>query len=77
MIVKIYSTPTCPYCQALKQFLEEHNIIFEDIDIATDEKSKEEIIQKTGKMEVPVVEIEGNIVVGFDKEKIKSLLKIS
>lgn len=77
MKVKVYSTPTCPYCEALKNFLEEHNILFEDIDISADDKSREEVCQKTGKMEVPMVEIDGNVMVGFDKEKIKSLLNIS
>ncbi len=76
MEVKVYSTPTCPYCEALKIFLEEHQIPFEDIDITANDANRDEIVKKTGKMEVPVIEIDENIVVGFNKEKIKELLNI-
>jgi len=75
-MVKIYTTPACPYCFTLKEFLKENNIEFKEIDVSQDEKTKEELIKKTGKMEVPVVEIDGQIVVGFDKEKICQLLNI-
>lgn len=74
--VKIFLTPGCPYCFTLKEFLKEHNIKFKEIDVSKDEKAREEMIKKTGKMEVPVVEIDGQIVVGFDKEKICKLLNI-
>jgi len=74
--VKIFLTPGCPYCFTLKEFLKEHNIKFKEIDVSQDEKAREEMIKKTGKMEVPVVEIDGQIVVGFDKKKICKLLNI-
>jgi len=76
MPVKIYTTPTCPYCLALKDFLQEHGIEFQEIDVASNAKEREEMVKKTGKLEVPVVEIDGEIVVGFDKEKIAKLLGI-
>jgi len=60
----------------LKEFLKENNIEFEEIDVSKDEKAKEEMIKKSGKMEVPVVEIDGQIIQGFDKEKIVKLLNI-
>ena len=75
-MVKIYSTPFCPYCLALKKFLEEQGVEFEEIDVSQDEKAREEMIKKTGQMGVPVVEIDGEIVVGFDREKIIKLLKL-
>jgi len=75
-MVKVYTTPVCPYCFTLKEFLKEHNIKFKEIDVSQNEKAKEEIIKKTGKLEVPVVEINGEIMVGFDREKITKLLKI-
>lgn len=75
-MVKIFTTPTCAICFALKQFLKEHNIEFEEIDISNDKKAREEVIKKTGQMEVPVIEIDREIVVGFDKDKIIKLLKI-
>ena len=74
--VRLFLTPACPYCFTLKEFLKANNIKFEEIDVSKDEKAKEELIKKSGKMEVPVIEIDGQIVVGFDKEKIVKLLKI-
>ena len=75
-MVKIYTTPACPYCFTLKEFLKEHNIKFEEFDVSQDEKARDEMIKKSGKMETPIVEIDGQIVVGFDKEKITKLLGI-
>ena len=74
--VRIFSTPACPYCVALKQFLKEKNIEFEDINVAEDVAAREEMVKKTGQMGVPVSEIDGQMIVGFDKEKISSLLGI-
>jgi len=75
--IKVYSTPTCPYCVTLKQYLKEHDIEFEDIDVASDERARNEMVEKSGQMGVPVVDIDGQIVIGFDREKIKDLLKIT
>jgi len=73
-MVKVYATPTCPYCFTLKEFLKENKVIFQAIDVSKDEKARDYMVEKTGKMEVPVVEINGEIVEGFDKEKISNLL---
>jgi glutaredoxin-like YruB-family protein len=75
-MVKVFSTPTCPYCHTLKEYLKERNVSFEDIDVSQDEAARNYMIEKTGKMEVPVVEIDGQIVEGFDKNKIVELLNI-
>ena len=72
----IFSTPLCPYCETLKEFLKENNIKFEEVDVSRDEKLKEEIIKKSGQLGVPVVEINGKMVAGFDKKKISQLLNI-
>mgnify|MGYP005849761155 CR=1 FL=1 len=77
MSVIVYSTPTCAYCHALKQFLFENNIAFEDIDAASDEIKTKELLQNSGQMEGPVIDIHGEIIVGIDKEKIKKLLNIN
>lgn len=74
--VRVFSTPGCPYCYTLKEFLKEHGIEFEDIDVSTNEEAAKEMIEKSGQMGVPVVEIDGQIVIGFDKEKICQLLNI-
>jgi glutaredoxin-like YruB-family protein len=75
-MIKIYSTQNCPYCVALKEFLTEHQFKFEDIDVAKDEKALGEMVEKTGQFGVPVVNINGQVIIGFDKEKISKLLKI-
>lgn len=72
--IRIFSTPFCPYCVTLKEFLKEKNIEFEDINVAEDAQAREEMIQKSSQMGVPVVEIDGQIIIGFDREKISQLL---
>lgn len=75
-VVKVFITPACPYCYTLKEFLKENKIEFIEVDVSQDEKAREELIKKSGKMEVPVLEVDGQIVAGFDKEKIVKLLNI-
>jgi len=75
-MIKVYSTPTCPYCHTLKAFLKEKGIEFKDVDVGSDSAAADEMIKKSGQMGVPVADINGQIVVGFDKEKICQLLKI-
>lgn len=75
--VKVYSTPTCPYCTMAKQFLKDNSIAFEAIDVSTNRVEAEEMIRKSGQMGVPVLDIEGTIIVGFDKERIKQALGIA
>jgi len=74
--VKIYSTSACPYCTTLKEFLKERGVEFEEIDVSQDEKAMKEMVEKTGQMGVPVIEIDGEIVIGFDRGKIIKLLKL-
>lgn len=75
--VRIFSTPTCIYCNTLKKFLAEHNIPFEEVDVSKDRAALEEMVQKSGQMGVPVTDIDGEIVVGFYKDKISQLLNIN
>lgn len=75
-MIKVYSTPTCPYCQMAKKFLEENGIDFENVDVSTNQEAAQEMIKKSGQMGVPVIDIDGNIIIGFNKSKIKSLLNI-
>ncbi len=74
--IKIYSTSTCPYCSMEKDWLREHNIEFEEIDVSQDQEAANEMVEKSGQMGVPVTEVDGELVVGFDKEKLKQLLGI-
>jgi len=75
-MVKIYSTPTCVYCKTLKEYLKKNGIDFEEIDVSKDEKQLQKMIKDSGQMGVPIVDIDGEIITGFDKAKIDKLLKI-
>lgn len=72
--ITIYSTPTCVYCKAAKDFFKENNVVFEEKDVAEDEKAREDMIAKSGQLGVPVIDVHGSIVVGFDKRKLAELL---
>lgn len=74
--VKVYSTPTCPYCIRVKQFLKDNNVVFEDINVAADHAKGEEMVKISGQMGVPVLDIEGKVIVGFDRDEIKKELGI-
>lgn len=69
--IKVYSTPTCPYCHMLKDWLHEKHIDFEDIDVAANQDAAKEMIEKSGQMGVPQIEINGKIIVGFDKHALE------
>ena len=72
--VTVYSTPTCPYCIRAKQFLKDNNIAFTNFDVGSDQAKAQEMMKKSGQMGVPVIDIDGTIIVGFDKEKITASL---
>jgi len=74
--ILVYSTPSCPYCIQVRQFLTENKIPFENYDVAQDHNKAEEMVDKSGQMGVPVLDIDGTIIIGFDKPKIKALLGI-
>ena len=69
--VTVYSTQECPYCIRAKQFLKDNNIEFENIDVSTNHEKAEEMIKASGQMGVPVLDINGELIIGFDKETIK------
>jgi len=72
--VVIYSTPSCPWCHRVKQFLQEKNVTFQDFDVSQNQDKAEEMVQKSGQMGVPVVDINGEIIVGFDRDRIEEVL---
>ena len=75
--VTIYSTPTCHFCHMAKDFFKEKNITFEDFDVSVDLAKRKEMVDKSGQMGVPVILIENNLIVGFNKPKIAELLGIT
>ncbi len=75
--VLIYSTPTCHFCKLTKEFLKEKGIPYEEINVAGDQARAQEMIEKSGQMGVPVIDIEGKIIIGFDKQALKKALNLS
>jgi glutaredoxin-like YruB-family protein len=74
--VIVYTSPTCSWCAALKSYLKKNNIGFREVDIARDERAGQDLVRRSGQMGVPQTDIEGRIVVGFDKPKLDSILGI-
>lgn len=74
--VTIYSTPTCTYCKMVKSYLKEKGVPFTDHDVSRDRAKAEEMVRRSGQMGVPVVDINGKIIVGFNKPEIDKALGI-
>lgn len=75
MEVKVYSTPTCPYCKKAKEYFNSKSISYKDIDVSSNKAAADEMVKISGQMSVPVIVINGEAITGFDKDKIESLLK--
>ena len=76
MNITIYTTPTCVFCKMTKAFFKDNNVAYEEKDVAIDMKARDEMIEKSGQLGVPVINIDGQIVVGFDKDKLSQLIGI-
>jgi glutaredoxin-like YruB-family protein len=74
--VTVYSTPTCPWCNTLKAWLRRNSIPFTDVDVSRDEYAAQELVRRTGQQGVPQTDINGQVVVGFNQERLKELLEI-
>jgi len=74
--VKIYTTPTCVYCRHTKELFKNNAIEYKELNVAADVQAREDMVKKSGQLGVPVIEIDGKIVVGFDEPKLKELLEI-
>lgn len=72
----MYSTPTCHYCNLAKEFFDDHNIQYEVYNVQTDLEKRKEMVEKSGQMGVPVIFIDGEMVKGFDEERIRELLEL-
>lgn len=74
--VFIYTTPSCVYCRMTKNFFQKNSVQYQEFNVATDLKAREDMVKKSGQLGVPVVEISGKIVVGYDEPRLKELLEI-
>ncbi len=72
--VKVYSTTTCPWCMRAKEYLKKNNVEFEDINVSMDSEAAQEMIKKSGQRGVPVLDIDGTIIIGFDQNAISGAL---
>jgi glutaredoxin 3 len=75
--VTIYSTPSCHFCHAAKEFFDEHNVKYHDVDVAANLEARKEMVDMTGQMGVPVIRIGDDVIVGFDEGKLRELLQIA
>ena len=74
--VKVYATSTCPWCMKTKEFLKANNVKYEEVNVGADEKARNEMFEKSGQFGVPVTDVNGTIIVGYDKEALKKALGI-
>lgn len=74
--VKIYSTPTCVYCKMAKEFFAKNNIAYQEFNVAEDEKAREEMVHKSGQLGVPVIDVDGEILIGFNAGTLKKALNL-
>lgn len=74
--VTIYTTPTCVYCRMAKAFFTEKNVAYTEKDVVTDMKAREEMVQKSGQLGVPVIDVQGTIIVGFDRDALVRALGV-
>lgn len=75
MDIKMYSTPACPYCTMAKEYLSSKEVSYTNADVSRDKNARDEMVKLSGQMGVPVIVIDGNVIVGFDRTKIDSLLQ--
>lgn len=74
--VKVYSTPTCPWCKKAKDFFQANNVTYTDLNVADDEAARNDMMKRSGQMGVPVIDIDGDIIIGYDLPKLKNKLGI-
>lgn len=74
--VIIYTTTNCPYCKTTKEFFKENNVKYKEINVEEDEKAAHEMVKKSGQLGVPVIDIDGQIIIGFDKPALKKALEL-
>jgi glutaredoxin-like YruB-family protein len=74
--VKIYTTPTCHWCMMTKEFFKKNKVKYKEVDVVMNDVARQEMIEKSGQMGVPVIEIGNQIIIGFDEDALRKALKI-
>lgn len=75
--VTVYSTPTCGYCKMAKAYFQENNVAYTEKDVSVDTVARDDMIKKSGQLGVPVIDVDGTLIVGFDKQKLAKLLGLA
>lgn len=75
--IKVFSTPSCPYCHMAKEYFDKHNVKYQDYDVSVDLEARNEMVEKSGQMGVPVIIIDEEVIVGFNKPRIDEILEIN
>jgi glutaredoxin-like YruB-family protein len=76
-IVKIYTTPTCVYCKMAKEYFDKNNVAYEEFNVAEDDAARAEMVEKSRQFGVPVIDIKGTIVVGFNRQAVAKALNLA
>lgn len=75
MAITLYTTPSCTYCRKAKQYFRENRIRFQEFDVSRDQRRADEMVRKSGQMGVPVIDINGRVIVGFNQPEVERALK--
>ncbi len=74
--VKIYTTPTCVYCKMAKEFFTKNNVPYQELNVASDDQARQDMIKKSHQMGVPVIDVAGEIIVGFNRQELERALEL-
>jgi len=75
--ITVYTTPTCTWCTAVKQYLDDKGFSYDEVDVSADVQRARELVERTGQYGVPVIDVDGEFVVGFDRARLEALLTTS
>ena len=75
MSIQIYTTPTCPWCERLKAWLKKKKLSYVEHDLIESDKARDEVLEKSGQLSVPVIDFDGQIIVGFDEKRLEEVVK--
>lgn len=76
MTITLYSTPSCPYCKLVKEYLQEQKVAFTEVDVSQDNESIQKMVKLSGQMGVPVIDVNGQIIVGWNKNALEEVIKV-